>query len=160
MSEHDVVKSMLVDFAAGTLSTEVQAHVRRHLAICADCARQSASLERLAPVIQNLPAPALNRATLVRIAGLAAARRKEVIECRRQTFLIIAAALLGWMLVFISLPLWQWLAEWVKGWSGLPIAAGLPTAFVMSALLSYLFLPAIWALMERRRIILEEEEPR
>ena len=160
MNEHDAVKSLLAGFAAGTLAAEDQGRVRHHLTLCADCAMRSSFLQRLVPVVQNLPTPALNYASLLRIAALASAQRMEVIERRKQTFLIIAATLLGWMLVIISLPLWQWLAEWVKGWSGLPIAAGLPTAFVMSALLSYLFLPALWALLERRRTILDEEEPR
>jgi anti-sigma factor RsiW len=160
MDEHNVVKIWLPDFAAGSLSAEEQERVRRHLARCADCSRDSALLQRLVPVFQNLPAPDVNQAVLVRIAAQAAARRMEVIERRRQTFLIIAAALLGWTLVVVSLPLWRWLIEWASAWSGLPINAGLPTAFVLSALFSYLYLPAIWVLLERRRIILEEEEQR
>lgn len=160
MNDHDAVKSMLVDFAAGTLPTDHHGRVRSHLALCAECTRDSAFLQRIVPIVRNLPAPEMNRASLLRIAGLAAARRIEVIERRRRTLLIIAAALLGWMLVIISLPLWQWLAERASAWSGMQLTAGPPTAFALSALLSYMFLPALWALMEQRRATMDGEESR
>jgi len=157
MSEHDAVRSLLADFVTGSLPAEEGERVRRHLDVCAYCSRNTAVLQRLVMAVQRLPAPVPAAECLVRVATLARDRRIQVIEGRQQTYLTAAVALLGWAMVIISLPLWQGLAEKVRIWSGWPVAAGFPIDLAIGALLSYLFLPALWVLLEGRRVIEYEE---
>jgi len=148
MDEPDAVKSLLAGFVAGTLQADDSERIRRHLALCAGCSRDASILRRLVHEVQRLPEHVPGPESLARITALARARRMEVLERRRQARLTAAIALLGWVLVIASLPLWQWLAEAVRIWSGWPVTTGVLTAFSLGALLSYLFLPGLWALLD------------
>lgn len=157
MDQHDAVKSLLAGFVAGSLQAEENKRIRRHLDLCEGCSRDFAVLRRLAQAVQSLTEEVPGPECLVRITALARARRMEVLEHRRQTGLAAAAALFGWAMVIMALPLWQGLSGMLRGWSGWPISTGPLTAVALGALFSYLFLPGLWALLERYRVTNEEE---
>ena len=108
-------------------------------------------LRRLIRAVQRLPEDGPSPVCLDRIAALATNRRMEVLENRRQAGLTAAIALFGWTMVITTLPLWQRLAETARTWSGWQISTGPLTALALGSLLSYLFLPGLWALLERHR---------
>jgi anti-sigma factor RsiW len=157
MDQHDAVKSLLAGFVAGSLQAEENKRIRRHLDLCEGCSRDFAVLRRLAQAVQSLTEEVPGPECLVRITALARARRMEVLEHRRQAGLAAAAALFGWAMVIMALPLWQGLSGMLRGWSGWPISTGPLTAVALGALFSYLFLPGLWALLERYRVTNEEE---
>jgi hypothetical protein len=152
MDEHDAVQPLLAGFVAGTLQAEENERIRRHLDLCTGCSRDAFILRRLVQAVQRLPEEAPGPECLARISELARARRLEVLANRRQTGLAAAVALLGWAMVIMTLPLWQWLAGMMQVRSGWQMPAGPLTAFALGALLSYLFLPGLWVLLERCRV--------
>jgi hypothetical protein len=107
--------------------------------------------------VQKLPEKAPSPECLARITALAKARRMQVLEHRRQAGLTAAAAIFGWAMVIMALPLWQGLAGMLGEWSGWPISAGPLTAVALGVFFSYLFLPGLWALLERYRVANDEE---
>ena len=152
MDEHDAVRSLLAGFIAGALQADDSERVRRHLDGCADCAQNAAVLQRLVQMVQRLPGDVPGPACLARITDVARAHRAKVLESRRQAGLTVAVALLGWVMAAMTLPLWQWLAGVMRVWSGWKIPADPLAAFALGALLSCLFLPGIWAMLERVRV--------
>jgi hypothetical protein len=157
MNEHDVLKSLLADLVAGSLNHEDQAGIRRHLDLCARCSLNARILRQVVQAAQRPQGDASGPKYLAHISELANAHRMKVIANRRQAAFAAAVSLLGWALVIMTLPLWQWLAGILRQWSGWQVFGGPLSAFALGALLSYLFVPGLWLLLEPYRVTRSEE---
>ncbi len=156
MDEHDLFRGRVLDRAAGILGASEEAALERHLAGCPDCARESERWAGLAGALRALPAPPMDPARVSAIATLAAARRREVLERRRERLLLVGLAIFGWLLFLPGLPLARAFTEAVAGRLGwrVPATAGFGIAAWWS--LSWLTGLALLPLLRLRARVSEE----
>jgi anti-sigma factor RsiW len=151
MIDHERARELALGLLAGTLSATDEALLRAHLDRCAECSCRLEVWRRLVGAVKSDPESSLSPAALARITRLAQARREQVLRDRRQAWLTATAAILGWLLVLTSIPIWQFAADEFRAWAGWPGATGPIAALVVGALLSYMFVPGLAPLLTRRR---------
>jgi predicted anti-sigma-YlaC factor YlaD len=147
MIDHEKARALLPRLMAGTLSENQETALLAHLKSCSDCSRRLESWQRLTGVLRERREPSLPPAAVARIAALARARRREVLEERRQLWPLVSMALFGWLLVLATLPLWQLAASGLRSLIGWPGSTGPAMAFLLGAILSYAFLPGLAPLL-------------
>jgi len=120
MSEHEKTRWNLAALAAGTLEPSEESAARAHLEACAECARAWESWQRLGRAVERLPAAELPRPRLSRLAAVAEARRKHVLERRWNRLVLTGLVVYGWALFVVSWPLLPATIEWLSGLTRLP----------------------------------------
>lgn len=111
MNQHEEIRELLALDAAGALSEEQSAAVRRHTAECAACAEELHRWERMIPQLSNLPSAAAPAWLAQRTVNRVKQRREEA---REQRF---HRAMLGFLVVFswaMTVAIWP-VVHWVAG---------------------------------------------
>ncbi len=157
MNEHERTRTKLGLLLAGALSPKEEKALRAHIAKCADCSRRLEIHRQLTDAIVDSPGESPDPELTARIVRQSQSRRLQVIRERRQARQVISLALIGWLLVLISVPLWVEVLNGVREWLEWPGETGPVTALLAGAVFTYLFLPAIRPLLApwRRALVRE-----
>ena len=116
MIGHDKVRELLTLSAAGALGASEQQMVERHLAECAECARELEGWNALAGGLRRLPTPRPSAALVERTRTLMVKHLAAEAERRWDLGLLVFAVLFAWTLTLAGWPIARLLMSGAASW--------------------------------------------
>ena len=116
MIGHDKVRELLTLSAAGALGASEQQMVERHLAECAECARELEGWNALAGGLRRLPTPRPRAGVVERTRALVGKQLAAEAERRWDMGVLVFLVVFAWTLVLVSWPIVRLMSEGMLGW--------------------------------------------
>jgi len=116
MIGHDKVRELLTLSAAGALDASEQQMVERHLAECAECARELEGWNALAGGLRRLPTPRPSVGLVERTRTLVVQKLAAEAEQQWDLSLLVFAVLFAWTLTLAGWPITRLLTSGAAAW--------------------------------------------
>ena len=111
MSEHDKIRELLVDAAAGTLTPSEETRVVEHVRLCVICSNELEVWRSIGTDLFRLPAPRPSSQLIEATLARAEAQLAEQAEHDWNRRVMIFGVAFAWLVTVASLPVFQFISR-------------------------------------------------